>query len=260
MKFSEINSHNIKLYLSLSFSLDKRIQVFRSSGSIAIFAIFYIIGFFISGQQVFFSAEDIKTFLIQCLFTVMGFIIYIFFHDFIHHLFGKVLKIPTSLKFKFIFPYITYPTDVVEKRKYYIVLLAPTIVFFALGLIGTILVLIFIPSWFYLPWSIVLMNAVFSIDDLTYIVYSIKYKNCYIQVKDMALNIFVDIDKYSTMKKQEHDKYKAKILEKQARKERINQLKNAPKMGKNKYLNELKNNSQSSDDKDQDLDDLSKLD
>ena len=258
MKIDTLDSNQITQYTSVDLIRDYRINVFRSSGPIAIFFIVYIIGYFISGEQFFFSGDDIGFFFLQFIITTIGFIIYVFFHDLIHYLSCKLFKIDATLKFKFGIPYIIYSTDIEKKWKYYLVLLSPSLLFLLIFFPFQIIISLFYNNWFWLPWSLLILNSVFFIDDLTYIIYSLKYKKSYLQISDKAINIYVNINEFSSLKKKEKEIYQSKLLKRETKKARIKQIKEAPKLGKSIYKNQEKPINDSSDD--QDLNDLNKLD
>ncbi len=258
MKLDEL-SKEIGLYKSLDFKTDSRMNVFTKAGGNAILFSLIVIGFFISGEQLLFPFRSTEIYILQFFLTFLAIMLYSFLHDLVHLLFSKILKINVDLNFKFCFPYITYTNDIEKKWKYYLMLLSPLLLFNLVLIPTQIIISIYVHDWFWLPWIIIIQNIVVSIDDIAFVIYTLKYKKSYLQINEGAINIYFNTKEFSSTRKKEREKIQAKIQKAQLRKERINQIKSAPKIGKGIYNDKL-SSKQNKNINDQDIDDLSKLD
>ncbi len=252
-------SKEIGLYKSLDIKTDSRMNVFTKAGGNAILFSLIVVGFFISGEQLLFPYRTTMIYVLQFVITFFAIMLYSFLHDLVHLCFSKFLKIKVDLKFKYCFPYITYCNDIEKKWKYYLMLLSPLLLFNLILIPTQIIVSILAHDWFWLPWIIIIQNIVVSIDDIAFVIYTSKYKKSYLQINEGAINIYFNTKEFASTRKQEREKIQAKIQKAQLKKERINQIKSAPKIGKGIYNNKM-SPKQNEDITDQDMDDLSKLD
>lgn len=252
-------SKEIGLYKSLDYKTDSRMNVFTKAGGNAILFSLIVVGFFISGEQLLFPFRTTEIYVLQFAITFISIMLYSFLHDLIHLLFSKILKIKVNLKFKFGFPYITYANDIEKNWKYYLMLLSPFFLFNIILIPIQIIVSLLVHDWFWLPWIIIIQNFVISIDDIAFVIYTLKYKDSYLQINEGAINIYFNTKEFASVRKKEREKIRAQIQKSQMKKERINQIKSAPKIGKGIYKNNISSKNKE-DMNDQDLDDLSKLD
>lgn len=259
MNRDDLRKINIDLYKSIDIINDSRINVFTKAGSNAILFSLIVIGYFVSNEQLLFPFRTIPIYVLQFALTFIAIMVYSFFHDLLHFLASKIVKINLKLKFKFIFPYVEFTSDIAKKSNYVFMLLFPFSVFLLILIPCQIIVGIYAHDWFWLVYVIIIQNFVVSIDDFAYIIYSGKYKNSYLQISEKSINIYFNIKSFSENRKKERIALQTKIQKKQMHNERIKQLKNAPKLGKDLY--KQKQDSLNKElENDKELDDLSKLD
>ncbi len=242
MNKEDLNA-NIGLYRSLDLIHDSRISVFTKAGSNAILFSLIVVGYFISGQQILFPYKSTKLYIFQIVLTFLLIMVYSFLHDLIHFIAGKLMHVKLELKFKYLFPYIKYTNDIEKKKNYYFTILAPFVLFLIILIPLQIIISIIAHDWFWLIFIIIIQNFVVSIDDLAYVIYTMKYKNTYLQISETNINIYFDKKLFKMLREKEKRKISQKIAQ--------DELKYNEKKAKKILIDE---------NIDQDIEDLKKLD
>ncbi len=247
------------LYTTIDYRNNSQINTFVKAGSNAILFTLIIIGFFISGQTLPILGHG-DTSIYQLIFTILEIIFYLYTHDLIHFIFSKFLKIKLNIKFGFLgMPYITYSDDIESKKKYYILLLAPMILWLIILIPVQIIIGILFSNWFWLPFILIILNFFVSVDDIAFIIYTAKYKKSLLQINDSVINIYFDASLFKGLRDKERAKYEEYVYKRERKKKIKEQFKNASKIGKEKYLNEINEKAKNTNSK-TDIDDLEKLD
>lgn len=260
MKKEDLDSQ-YGLYKTIDLLKDTRVNVFCKAGGGFIFFTLFVIGFFIDNMNLLFPFSQGYLLFVQYLSLIVGFILYALFHELIHFLMARIMKIHAKMKPAGLFPYCTIEEELLSKKQYILFALMPFISLTTLLIPSVILVKIFAPNWFWLPYILLMQDAATSVGDFVAIFYIKRYKKCYIEDNDAQLLIYVKMDEFKEYHDSEKAYYEKKMLKKIKKKKRKEQLKNAPLMGKKKYEESLKEKGTPLEDTDaQDIDDLSKLD
>lgn len=261
MKREELNE-NYGLYKTIDLTKDTRVNIFCKAGGGFIFFTLFVVGFFIDNFNLLFPFQKGVILFIQYGSLIVGFVLYAFIHELIHFISGKALHMNPKFIRDGLFPYASIHEEVVSKKNYYLFALMPFIILTTLLIPTVVLVKIFVPTWFWLPYIILMQNMATSIGDFVAIFYTKKYRNLYIEDNDMQLLIYLPLDKFKEYHDQEKEYYEKKWMKKEKKRQRKKQLKEAPKLGKKLYEDSVKNkqNQTPPEENNEDIDDLKKLD
>ena len=244
------------LYKSIDLEKDQRINIFCKAGGGLIFFTLMVVGYFINNQTLFFEVKDNPYALIQYISLIVCFILYSILHEFVHFIASKIKKTDSKWIRDGISPFVSLENNLLDNKTYYFIIFAPLVVFTIILIPLQIIITIFFKDWFFLVWTVIMQHFASSLTDLVAYFYTRKFKNAFLEDSNNKIAVYLPIEKFSFYHEMEKEIYRKKKEKQIKKKKRKQQFKYAPKIGKQKYLDELKEKSSYN----QDYDDLSKLD
>lgn len=254
MKKEDLNE-NYGLYKSLDLEKDQRINIFCKAGGGFIYFTMLVIGYFLSGRLLFFKFEgNLPLLFIQFTLVIILFFLYSILHELVHYITAKMLKINAKWNRDGLSPYTSLENELIESKKYYVIVFSPIVLFTVILIPLQIIVAIFAHDWFWLVWLIIMQNFASSIGDIVAYFLTKKFKKAYLEDSNIKISIYVPKEKFEDYKQMEKA-YFEKKAKKHAKKNKVkNLIKDIPNQARKK-LDQKENNLE-----EEDIEDLNKID